>query len=117
MTKRSRVTLDETVLDQKREPEQNAARVIGFARPNCKRCLGRGRLGWDTKYGDHAHVIPCPCIEFFDLEVVQQAWQKSQQESLAVDAANAAAGGLPSTNGGDDEEHHEQGFPGNEDMK
>jgi hypothetical protein len=67
---------------------QIAARVIGFARPDCKFCFGRGRIGWDAKYKDKAHVIPCRCCEWFDLEVIQESWKRDQEKlAKAVEEA------------------------------
>lgn len=49
------------------------ATVLGFSRKNCKKCHGLGRLGYDTKYKDNSHVIPCTCVEFFELVAVQRS--------------------------------------------
>ena len=51
------------------------AAVVGFARANCPKCHGRGRLGFDVRYTDNLHIIPCPCVELMDLETVQKSWE------------------------------------------
>jgi hypothetical protein len=72
--------------------KQIKATVIGFSRPDCKICFGRGRLGFDARYKDKSHIIPCKCIEYFDLETVQKSWEEARQEAQKrVDAQIADA--------------------------
>ena len=67
------------------DPNLIAATVIGFSRNNCKKCNGTGRAGYDVKYRDNAHVIPCSCLEFMDLEAVRKSWAMSQQAREEVE--------------------------------
>lgn len=62
-------------------PTQIKAAVIGFARVDCPICYGRGRRGWDLKYNDKHHVIPCDCIEFMDLDTVREAATQGEGEN------------------------------------
>lgn len=59
------------------------ATIIGFSRDDCKKCHGRGRLGFDRKFSDLVHVIPCSCVEFMDLETVQKSWEAEHKSSMA----------------------------------
>jgi hypothetical protein len=59
--------------------QQIKATVIGFSREDCKICFGRGRLGFDARYKDKVHIIPCKCVEFFDLETVQKSHDEAKQ--------------------------------------
>lgn len=70
------------------DPSKDIAKaaIVGFARINCKQCFGRGRIGWDVRYSDGAHVIPCHCVEMFDLEVVQKAKEAEHKEAEQKEA-------------------------------
>jgi hypothetical protein len=45
------------------------ATIVGFAWLDCKRCFGRGRAGWLKM--EEGTVIPCNCVEFFDIDTVR----------------------------------------------
>ena len=66
--------------------EEVKATIIGFTRPNCKKCYGRGYTGFDMKYkgdnGQRTHVVPCSCCEFFQVEQVQKAWKAAQGDTV-----------------------------------
>lgn len=59
------------------------ATIIGFARINCKKCNGRGRKGFDTRYKDNLHIIPCDCVELMDLDTVQKDWELAKEKKQA----------------------------------
>lgn len=59
-------------------------RVLGFAKSECKECLGRGRIGHKIE-GDE--VIPCECVAYFDLDEVREAQEK---DALNLDVSYAA---------------------------
>jgi hypothetical protein len=54
--------------------------VIGFARIDCNKCFGRGRKGFDVRFSDNLHVIPCDCVEMLDLETLQKDLETLQKE-------------------------------------
>jgi hypothetical protein len=49
------------------------ATVVGFSRETCRKCHGTGRAGYDARYKDRSHVLPCPCVEFFEMSAVQKS--------------------------------------------
>jgi hypothetical protein len=49
------------------------AAIIGFAQMECVECFGRGRAGWVER--DNGTVLPCRCVEYFDLEKIRESAQ------------------------------------------
>ena len=64
------------------------AAVVGFARTDCKKCFGRGRIGFDAKYKDMLHVMVCPCVELMDLETVRASLDKQPEPPAQTETAD-----------------------------